>query len=306
MIAKVAVIILNWKQPRLTLDTVNSFLKINHSGFDYQIILIDNGSPDNSFKIFQKNFDKHPLVTLLQTGSNLGYVGGNNFGIKYGLKKKFDHFLIVNNDVLVDLQFLNILIKEIAKHPQSILAPKIYFAPGFEFHRDRYRQKDLGKVIWAMGGKIDWQNVYGSNLGIDEVDTGQYNRQPPKPDFISGCCFLVNRRFFQEVGLFDEKYYLYLEDADLSRRAVNLGYQLAVVPKSIIWHVNSGSSGAGSPLHDYFLTRNRLLFTFRYASLRTKFAVFRESLRHLITGRNWQKRGVIDFYLGRLGKGSWK
>jgi GT2 family glycosyltransferase len=306
MIPRVAIIILNWKQPQLTIDTVSSFLKIKHPDFDYQIILIDNGSPDDSVKIFQKNFGTHPAVTLLRTTSNLGYVGGNNFGIKYGLDKKFDYFLIVNNDVLVDPDFLEILINEINKNPRSLLAPKIYFAPGYEYHRHRYSKKDLGKVIWAIGGILDWQNIYGSNLGIDEVDIGQYDQNPPAPDFISGCCFLVNRQFFEDVGLFDEKYYLYLEDADLSRRALKLGYRLVVVPESKIWHVNSGSSSAGSLLHDYFLTRNRLLFTLRYAGLRTKFAVFRESLRHLLIGRNWQKRGVIDFYLGRLNKGSWK
>lgn len=303
---RVAVIILNWKQPQLTLDTVNSFLKINHTDFDYQVLLIDNGSPDDSAKIFKNTYDKNRAVTVLQTKSNLGYVGGNNFGIKYGLNQNFDYYLIVNNDVLFHPQFLVELIKVIKKNPQSLLAPKIYFAPGFEFHKDRYLKKDLGKIIWAVGGKLDWQNVYGSNLGIDEVDIGQYDQNPPIPDFISGCCFLVTQEFFKKVGLFDEKFYLYLEDADLSRRAVKSGYQLAVVPKSIIWHVNSGSSGAGSPLHDYFLTRNRLLFTFRYLGFRTIFAVFRESLRHLLTGRNWQKRGVVDFYLKRYGKGSWK
>ena len=305
MIPRVAVIILNWKQPQLTLDTVNSFFKIKHTNFNYQIILIDNGSPDNSINLFESHFGKNPIVTILKSKSNLGYVG-NNLGIKYALKKKFDYYLVVNNDVIFDSKFLEILMKEISLYPNSILSPKIYFAPGYEFHKDRYFKKDLGKVIWAVGGTIDWQNIYGSNLGIDEVDKGQYDLKIPPSDFISGCCFLVSRKFFQDVGLFDEKYYLYLEDADLSRRAIKAGYQLKVVSDSFIWHVNSGSSGAGSSLHDYFLTRNRLLFTFRYAGLRTKFAVFRESLRQLFTGRPWQKRGVIDFYLGRLNQGSWK
>ena len=306
MIPKVAVIILNWKQPQLTLDTVSSFFKTKHSGFDYQIILIDNGSPDDSVKIFENAFSKNPSVTILKTKTNLGYVGGNNLGIKYGLKNKYDYFLIVNNDVLFHPQFLEKLYKIIKHTPKSFLAPKIYFAPGFEFHKDRYTKKDLGRVIWSIGGIIDWQNIYGSNLGIDEVDRGQYNLHLPPSDFISGCCFLVSRQFFLDVGLFDEKYYLYLEDADLSRRAIRSGYQLKVVPDSIIWHVNSGSSGVGSNLHDYFLTRNRLLFTYRYAGFRTKFAVFRESLNQLFIGRPWQKRGVVDFYLGRLNQGSWK
>jgi GT2 family glycosyltransferase len=157
-----------------------------------------------------------------------------------------------------------------------------------------------------MGSQIDWNNIYGSNFGIDEVDHGQFDHRNLHPDFISGCCFLVNKDFFKTVGLFDDKFYLYLEDADLSQRAKKLGYHLKIVPQSVIWHLNSGSSGAASPLHDYFLTRNRLIFSSRYASLRTKFAVFRESVKHLLIGRQWQKIAVKDFYLGRLGKGSWK
>jgi GT2 family glycosyltransferase len=78
-------------------------------------------------------------------------------------------------------------------------------------------------------------------------------------------------------------------------------------PQSVIWHLNAGSSGSGSSLHDYFLTRNRLKFGFKYTKFRTKLALFRESLRILFKSpSSWQKRGVIDFYLGVSGKGSWQ
>jgi len=76
------------------------------------------------------------------------------------------------------------------------------------------------------------------------------------------------------------------------------------VPQSRIWHKSSGSSGSGSKLHDYYLTRNRLMFGFKYARARTKFALLRQSLRQIISGRPGERKGVIDFYLRRLGKGS--
>jgi hypothetical protein len=97
-----------------------------------------------------------------------------------------------------------------------------------------------------------------------------------------------------------------MEDSDLTQRAVNAGYKLRLIPESVIWHCNSGSSKPGSSLQDYFITRNRLLFGFRYASFRTKFALFRESIRFLFTGSMWRKKGVLDFYFGRFGKGSWQ
>jgi len=303
---KIAIIVLNYKQPDLTFTTIKSLKKIDHPSFDYQIILVDNGSPDDSFSKFTQKYKDDSIITLLKIESNLGYSGGNNFGINYALKNKFDYLLIVNNDVEVDKSFLNQLFLKLIENPLQIVAPKIYFAPGFEYHHNRYQKNEIGKVIWALGSQIDWDNIYGSNIAIDEVDKGQFDKVNKKPDFISGCCFLVTSAFFKDVGLFDDRYYLYMEDTDLSLRAIKAGFQLTIVPKSIIWHLNSGSSGAASPLHDYFLTRNRLLFSFRYARFRTKFAVFRESIKHLFSGRPWQKRGIIDFYLGRLGKGSWK
>lgn len=306
MAKKIALVILNWKQPKLTIDTVDSILKIKSTDFSYQILIVDNGSPDDSIAQFKAKYNKNKNITILETGDNLGYAGGNNFGLKEALKHNYDYFLVANNDILVAPDFLQKLFNASQKYPDAVLTPKIYFAPGFEFHKDRYSKKEIGKIIWAVGSQIDWNNVYGSNIGIDEVDHGQYDRHQPKIDFISGCCFLVSKEIIQKIGIFDEKFYLYMEDSDLTLRAQKSGFKLRLVPESVIWHCNSGSSKPGSSLQDYFITRNRLLFGFRYASLRTKFALFRESIKFLFTGSPWRKRGVLDFYLGHLGKGSWQ
>ena len=303
---KIALIILNWNQPQLTFDTLDSIFKCQSKGFFYHIFLVDNGSTDDSLNLFKAKYKKNLNVTILETGDNLGYAGGNNFGLKAALKEKFDYYLVANNDILVAPDFLQKLVDASLKHPKAILTPKIYFAPGFEFHQDRYTKNEIGKVIWAVGSQLDWNNIYGSNIGIDEVDHGQYDKIQPKIDFISGCCFLISHEILEKIGIFDEKFYLYMEDSDLSQRAVIAGYELRLVPESVIWHCNSGSSKPGSSLQDYFITRNRLLFGFRYANPRTKFALFRESIKFLFTGSSWRKRGVIDFYFGRFGKGSWK
>ncbi|MFA7301135.1 MAG: glycosyltransferase family 2 protein [Candidatus Shapirobacteria bacterium] len=291
---KIAIIILNWNQPELTISTINSIGQITHKNFEYKIVLVSN-----------KPIQLPRTVKTIIYKNNLGYSGGNNLGIKYALKHKYDYVLIANNDIRVSPDFLEKLLFQIKLQPKSIVAPKIYFEKGFEFYKSRYKLSERGHVIWAMGGKIDWQNIYGSNIAIDEVDHGQYDQSPPKPDFISGCCFLVNAHFFQEVGLFDPNYYLYMEDVDLSIRAKQRKYSLIIASQSTIWHINSGTAVASSQIQDYFITRNRLYFTYKYASLRTKFAIFRESIKHIIVGRTWQKIGVRDFYLSKLGKGSW-
>lgn len=302
----IAIVVLNWKTPKLTTDTVNSLLKITHSRYNYQILIIDNGSDDGSLPHFKKQFSKNSIIKIFNTGSNEGYVEGNNFGIKIALENKFDYILVINSDVIVKPDFLQVMFDFLENNPNyGLVGPKIYFAPGFEYHKDRYSPKEIGKVIWSAGGIIDWNNVYGTNFGMDEVDHGQYDQISSNVDYISGCCLLVKSSVFKDLGLFDSKYYMYSEDAEFSRRLIKSGIKIAYLPNSVIWHINSGSSSRG-PLHDYFLTRNRLLFGFKYAKPRTKFALFRDSIRLLFIGSLWQKYGVRDFYLRKLGKGSWK
>ncbi len=306
MVKNVAIVILNWNQSDLTIETISSFLKIKASKFSYHIYLVDNASTDNSFQKFENIYKDNQKITLLKTKSNLGYAGGNNLGIQKALLKKYDYILIANNDILVSPDFLEKLLISASKNPRSILFPKIYFAPGFEYHHDRYQKSETGKVIWALGGKIDWNNVYASNIAIDEVDRGQYDQLDLKIDFISGCCLLVPSDAFKKIGLFDSKYFLYLEDVEFSQRAKRSEYKLQLVSDSVIWHLNSASSSPDSHLQNYFITRNRLLFGYRYAPLKTRFALFRESIRFLFSKDYWRRIAVCDYYLGRFGKGSWK
>ncbi len=305
---KIAIIVLNWQKPQLTIDAVDSILKIRHPSFDYQILLIDNGSADDSLKQFTDCYEKNKHVVILETQKNLGYVGGNNFGIRFALKKEFDYVLLINNDVLVDPNFLENLFSSAQKNPSyKILGPKIYFAPGFEYHYDRYKKSERGKVIWAAGGQMDWDNILGSNIGVDEVDKGQFDQINTSIDFISGCCMLIESKIFNEIGLLDEKLFMYLEDVDFCQKAKLKGYELAYIPKSVIWHINAGSSKSGGELHNYFITRNRLIFAFRYANLRAKFALFRESIKMLLSSESkWKKQAIIDFYINKTAKGSWQ
>jgi len=114
--------------------------------------------------------------------------------------------------------------------------------------------------------------------------------------------YLTSREVFEKTGYFDEKYFLYYEDADLSVRTKNKGFKIVYIPKSIIWHKTPARSADRIELQDYYITRNRLLFGFRYASFRSKSALLRESLLLLFKGRKWQKRGVIDYCFDKFGK----
>lgn len=300
---KIFVIILNWNNKDLTLACLQSLQKIKfppRSQISY--LVIDNGSTDDSIKVIKKAF---PKVFILENKKNLGYAEGNNKGMEYALKKGADYLLVLNNDIEMDEDFLVQLIKVADKEKKAgLFSPKIYFAPGYELHKKRYQKEERGKVIWYAGGIIDWDNVLSPHRGVDEVDKGQFDKVI-EVDYASGSCLLIKKEVLEEIGLFDSKLCMYWEDTDLSQRARRAGWRVLYVPKAKIWHKVSSSSGIGSGLNDYYLARNRLIFGFRYARLRTKFALFRDSIRILLKGRKWERIGVRDFYLMRFGKGSY-
>ncbi len=294
---KICTVILEYQNPKMTLATIVSLKKAAvPEGFTNQIVVVDNSPVPDGW--LEKRLKKDKSIKLITTLQNTGFAKGNNLGIKYGLKRGCRYFLLLNNDVLVNRQFLRQLLVTEA----DLVVPKIYFAKGYEFHKNQYQPHELGKVIWFGGAEFDWDNVYSKHLGMDEVDKGQFN-QSREIEFANFCCVLIKKEVFKAIGLLDEKYFLYWEDGDFSIRAKQAGFKIIYQPKAVIWHKNSGSSGAGSVLHDYYLTRNRLIFGFQYACLRTKLALIRESLRKLLTGRPGEKQGIIDYCLHRFGKG---
>lgn len=279
---KIATIILKFEENNNLKECLESLKKSDLGGIENQIIVIDNSK------------------------DNRGFSRGNNLGIKKTLSIGTDAVLLLNDDTKIDQAAILHLNKALFSNTKiGIAVPKIYFYPGFEYHQDRYQKKDLGKVIWYAGGKIDWNNIMGIHHGVDQVDQGQFNK-PMEIDFATGCCLMIKTGVLEKIGLFDERYFLYLEDMDISVRIKKAGYKIVYEPKAMVWHKNAGSSKVGSNLHDYFFTRNRLLFGIKHASIRTKFALVRESGRILFGGNKWKTQGVIDFYLRRFGKGNWK
>lgn len=307
----VFVVILNWNRRKLTSQCIESVDSLHISGYKLNVVVVDNASRDNSVEKLSKVELKNGKYKFIQNQRNFGYAKGNNVGIRYALDKEADYVLILNNDTEVDDNLVVELLKIAKKHPEAgAVVPKIYFAKGYEFHKKRYKKGDLGKVIWAAGGDVDWDNVYGTNRGVDEVDKGQYDKVEGV-DFAPGTCVLFNSEMLDKVGLFDERYFMYLEDLDLSQRMKKRGWKIMYAPKAVVWHRVAQSSVVGGGLNDYFITRNRLLFGFGvfgtgYSRLRTKISLLREALRLLVKGRKWQKVGVRDFFLLKFGKGSWK
>jgi GT2 family glycosyltransferase len=277
---KVAVVILNFKVRDQALKCLESVRKSSYKNLE--IIVVDNNSGDD----IEKDLED---VIFLQTGENKGYAGGNNFGIKKALGLGVDYILILNPDTVIETNAIEKLVEAAEKYNAGIVGPKIYFK--------------TGKTIWYAGGIFDKANVLGSHRGVNEKDTGQFEKIE-ETDFVSGATMMIRRDVFEKVGLFDERYFLYYEDQDLCLRAKLAGFRILYVPQAEVFHENAGSTKLGSPLQDYFITRNRMLLASKYLPFRTRFALKREAIRNFkIPAR---RKALKDFLTGNFGKGSFK
>lgn len=279
---KVAVIILNYKVPRNTIKCLKSVKKSTYP--EVEIIVVNN-SPGDSLSEDMKKF---PKVFYLENQENLGYSDGNNKGIIYALSQNFDFIFVLNPDMEVEPECITNLIKIMKDSTIGIVGPKILFA-------DK-------KTIWYAGGIFDLDNVLGSHRGVDEKDHGQYETTE-ETGCVSGGAMFIRSTVFKKIGFFDGKYFLYYEDSDFCFRAKKAGFKLIYAPRAVAFHENAKSTGLGSPLQDYFITRNRMIFASKFLSLRTRFALFREALKNILNPV--RRLALYDYLVDNLGKGSY-
>jgi hypothetical protein len=301
---KIAVVTVNYNTEKDTLNLLHSLEKVNKPNIQLTTIIVDNGSKE----VFSlPSGFKQDTIKLIRSDKNTGFSGGYNIGMKEALDAGNEYILIVNNDTLMHPGMIVHLLSVLDRDTTiGVTTPKIYFSKGHEFHKDRYKKEDLGKVFWFAGGHTDWANVQSIHRGVDEVDHGQYDKTE-EIGFATGCCMMFKREILEKVGMLDDRYFLYYEDADLNERIRRAGYKIYYVPDAVLTHVNAASSGGagnGNVLQDYFITRNKMLFGMTYAPLRTKVALIRESFRLLRTGRPFQKLAIQDYYKKNFNKGT--
>ncbi len=278
---KVSVVILNFKVKDELLKCLDS---VKRSDYDsLEIIVVDNSSGDGLEEELKTSLN----IEFIQTGKNLGYSGGNNVGIKAAIKNHADYILVLNPDTLVKKDTISKMVKGLEKYDAGVVCPKIYF--------------EDGKTIWYAGKDFDKLNVLGKHRGLDQQDKGQFDQEVETE--ANGAAMLVKQEVFEKVGLFDERFFLYLEDSDFSLRVKESGFKIMYIPSAVVIHKNAKSTGLGSSLQDYFITRNRMLFASKYLPFRTRFALFREALRNI--GNPARRLALFDFLLGKFGKGSY-
>lgn len=326
---KVNIILLNYNGWEDTIECLESLQQITYP--NYNLIVVDNNSNDDSIKMIKKwcngnikinsdfvdyDSNKKPLevfkydkeiaeqggekkkekriynlaseskIILIQSEENLGFAGGNNIAIKYSLNTGSDYYMLLNNDTVVQSDFLEPLIETMKSDNKiGIVGSKIY----------DYNSPD--KVLYS-GGEVDMIRGSGYHFKDDRF------KNPTEVSFITGCLWLVNPNLIKDIGLMDEKYFLYLEDTDFCYRANKAGYKLIYNPFSFIFHKESNTTGKLSPLSLYYTSRNRPYFVHKNSNkIFTKilFWLFFSLSRVIRISKHRKKsvfmfNGILDFF----------
>ena len=244
-------IVLSWNGRDLTRDTLASLAACRMPAeWRLHTLVVDNASTDDSPRMVREEF---PHVELLALSENRRFAGGNNAGIEKALAMGADAIMLLNNDVMADPVLLEKLIAALEDDPNAAAAaPLMYFAPP----TDR---------IWYAGGRCTPWLAHSSHRAIRQRDHGQF-RSIEETGYLSGCCLLAKADAWRRVGLLDESYYIYAEDADWCLRAREAGYRLLFVPTARLWHrVSASSGGAMNPWKVYQRLRANVALWSRHA-----------------------------------------
>ena len=277
-----SVIIVTRNRCKDVLECVESVSKSTYHPLE--IVVIDNASTDDTATLVPKAY---PNAILVSNKSNLGLAEGRNIGQSVAHGK---YLVFLDSDTVVDPEMISNLVCFASDPKTGIVAPKMY---------GLFEQKR----IWFAGAEFDMLSSRARNVGVDEIDVGNYEQVTTISH--APTCFLVKRELAERIGGHDRLFFQSYADTDFAFRLADLGYVHRYSPKALLYHkvARSGRSGSlrslglDSPMRAYYYARNKILFMKRHAP-RMHFAVFMVIFMPVIA------LGYID-KISRYG-GGWK
>lgn len=242
---KLAVILVNYNGEKYNAACIESILA-NRGVDELRIIVVDNASQDDSMRLLEERYAGDERLELLRLDENYGFSGANNVGIRRAGEWGANAVLLLNNDTETAPDMLSRLLECAKRHPDSVIAPKIYYSD------DRER-------LWSAGGCFSAIIKKARHTGLNETDGGQHDREK-EIGFATGCCLWIPMEVIRKAGTLDERFFLYYEDTEYSLRLNKLGISIYYCPRAVLYHkVGASSKGADSPLCAYYIARNWLL-----------------------------------------------
>jgi GT2 family glycosyltransferase len=241
---EVSVITVNFNQPAVTEALIHSI--ITYCAVIPEIIVVDNGSTDDPVPDWAA---RYPQVRFIRSEVNLGFAGGNNLGIRAATG---DLLFLVNNDTEFTPGLLAELSSTLRHHPEAgAVCPKIRF----------FDQPDT--IQYAGYTPMNYFTIQNVTVGLNEIDTGQYDNREEPTAFAHGAAMMLKRETIDKAGLMPENFFLYYEEMDWCERIREQGFSIWVNTRALIYHKESVSTGRKSALREFFMNRNRILFARR-------------------------------------------
>jgi GT2 family glycosyltransferase len=261
----VGVIVLCHNGVDLTLDSLATLYRQDYRLLE--VFVVDNDSQDGTVEAVQSQY---PQVQIISTHANLGYASGNNLGIQAALERGMDLCFLVNNDTRLFPSCVSTLVNTIENHPAAgIVGPMVH------------TWDNVGRISSA-GGRINWRYASAENVGAGVKDHAQYPARPV--DFINGCGIMVTREAIQHAGLLDPKFFMYWEEIDWCMRVHNAGFEILFEPKARMQHKATLLDDELNPTTIYYITRNRLLFFYRYTKYPLKGVALYSAIHGAMSG----------------------
>jgi GT2 family glycosyltransferase len=210
---EVFVVILNYNG----LDTIDACLKsvFKNTYPNFQVVVVDNNSSDGSFEFIRSHFDR---AHLIRNDHNAGFAAGVNLGIRFALEKTADYIFLLNPDAKIQPKTIASLVQIAEKDLKNgIISPLI--------------TRENSSELWFSGGEIDWWKMAAFHSRPSLLKSNFFSTT-----YVSGCAMLIRKEVFKKIGLFDEDYFLYYEDADFCWRAGRQGFQSMVMAEPLIEH----------------------------------------------------------------------
>ncbi len=253
---KVSIIILNWNGLGDTIECLESVKGITYH--NYEVIVVDNGSSGNDAQVLKEKFGD--WAHIIENDKNYGFCGGNNIGMRYALDNLYpDYFVMLNNDTIVDPE----LVTELVKVTEADLAIGVAGARMYYYDEPDRSFPFRGKAEFWHGYVVKMLR-----LAWDKIKGRVDNRQGElirEMDWVPGTCFLIKKKSVEDIGLFDENYFCYMDEIDYCIRAGKAGYKIVYVPEAKFWHKFKQSSRKVTGFSCYYAVRNRFRLLRKHA-----------------------------------------
>lgn len=267
-----AVIVLNWNGGDDTIACLRSVYESDYDG-DLVVYVPDNASTDGSPERILREF---PQARVIQNGGNLGFSGGNNPGWRRAVADGAEWVFFLNNDAAVAPDCLRRMVEVCRAYPEiGAASPKIYFGTPAT-HPAGELAHGAEPAIWFEKGSCRLNMVGG--IGHIEATADERDMLWYESPLCTGCCFLTTAKLLEETGGFDENFFAYFEDVDLSLKLRSMGLKCAVVPGAYAWHkVSQSTRNEKSPSTWYYIFRNGHYIIQRHADPKSDLATYRRN-----------------------------